>query len=146
MNKGLISIFILITLFLASCSTEPQPINYGKDQCNFCKMNVVDKLHSAQYVTKKGKQFKFDAVECMVNIINKEKNQQDLSTLLVADYANPGKMTDALTATYLISKKIKSPMGANLSAFSQKNDAEKTQKEFGGNLFTWKELRTNFSK
>ena len=45
---------VLILLVSISCKIEPQKIEYGKDQCNYCKMNVVDKTHSAQYVTKKG--------------------------------------------------------------------------------------------
>ena len=63
---------ILLSFFMVSCKIEPQPIEYGKDQCNFCVMNIVDQNHSAQYVTKKGKQFKFDAIECMVNEVNEK--------------------------------------------------------------------------
>ncbi len=145
-NTIKVILFLFAVITFSACSTEPEAINYGKDQCNFCKMNVVDKMHAAQYVTKKGKQFKFDAIECMVNIINKEKNQDDIATLLVADYSHPGSMVDALSATYLISEKIKSPMGANLSGFASKELAQKTQEEFGGELYSWQELITKFSK
>ena len=67
-----------ILLLTISCKVEPEAIEYGKDQCSFCEMNIVDKTHAAQYVTKKGKQFKFDAIECMVNDLN-EKNEEDIS-------------------------------------------------------------------
>ncbi len=132
--------FFLVILTIASCSTEAEPIHYGNDQCNFCKMNVVDKAHSAQYVTKKGKQFKYDAIECMVNEINKLGNEKDLAVLLIADYGNPGTMVDAQKATYLISKGIKSPMGAFLSGFSDKSKAEENKSKFGGQLFDWNSL------
>ncbi len=135
-----IGVFFLLIL-LNSCSTAPEPIYYGKDQCNFCKMNIVDKQHAAQYVTKKGKQFKFDAVECLVNEINKKDNESDLAIILVADYGNPGQMTDAKSATYLISKNIKSPMGAFLSAFSDRQVAEKTKAEMKGTLYNWDALK-----
>ncbi len=134
----------IILFFIISCKVEPQKIEYGKDQCSYCKMNIVDKTHSAQYVTKKGKQFKFDAIECMVNDIS-DKNSNDIAHFLVADYGNPGTMIDALNSTYLISKAIKSPMGANLSAFSTKNNALELQKEFGGQIFTWELLRKKLS-
>jgi len=130
----------LLLFFTVACKVEPQKIEYGKDQCSFCKMNVVDKTHSAQYVTKKGKQFKFDAIECMVNEIN-EKDVNDIAIFLVADYGNPGEMVDALTSTYLISKAIKSPMGANLSALSSKNRAIELQTKFEGEIFTWESLK-----
>ena len=134
----ILSAFLL--LFTVACKVEPQKIEYGKDQCNFCKMNVVDKTHSAQYVTKKGKQFKFDAIECMVNDIS-EKDVNDIAIFLVADYGNPGEMVDALTATYLISKAIKSPMGANLSGLSSKEKAMELQTKFEGEIFTWESLK-----
>ena len=135
---------VIILLLAISCKVEPQPIEYGKDQCSFCKMNVVDKTHAAQYVTSKGKQFKFDAIECMVNDLN-EKYEDDIAILLVANYGNPGEMIDAITATFLISKEIKSPMGANLSAFSSKNKAEELQQKHGGSIYSWGTLKQKFS-
>lgn len=142
MKSNILKPFIGLVILLVSisCKVEPQAIEYGKDQCSYCKMNVVDKTHSAQYVTKKGKQFKFDAIECMVNDIS-EKNIDDIAIFLVADYGNPGEMIDALTSTYLISKAIKSPMGANLSGLSSKDKAVELQTKFEGDIFTWELLR-----
>ncbi len=129
-----------ILLLTISCKVEPQAIVYGKDQCNFCVMNIVSKTHAAQYVTKKGKQFKFDAIECMVNDVN-TKTEEGIAILLVADYGNPGEMIVAKTATYLISKEIKSPMGANLSAFSSERKAEELLQKYGGETHTWETLK-----
>ena len=96
----------LIVLFVSiSCKVEPKPIEYGQDQCNYCEMNIVDKTHAAQYVTKKGKQFKFDSIECMVNDLQ-EKDEEELAFILIADYGDPGKMIGAKTAFYLISELI----------------------------------------
>lgn len=134
----LIGVFACSLLF--ACSVEPQSINYGQDQCHFCKMTIVDKQHSAQYVTNKGKQFKFDAIECLVNQLGSVKEDQ-LAHILVANYEEPGAMIDARNSHYIICKKIKSPMGANLSAFSSKESAEKTISQFGGNLFNWTEIQ-----
>ena len=140
--KPLTGVFIL--LLTISCKVEPQSIEYGKDQCSFCKMNVVDKTHASQYVTSKGKQFKFDAIECMMNDLN-EKNEADIAILLVANYGNPGGMIDATTAIFLISIEIKSPMGANLSAFSSSNKAEELQQKHGGTIYSWETLKQKFS-
>jgi len=136
---------VVILTLVISCKIEPQAIEYGKDQCSFCKMNVVDKTHAAQYVTNKGKQFKFDAIECMVNYIS-EKNEEDIALLLVANYGNPGEMIDVKIATFLISKEIKSPMGANLSAFLLKNEAEELRQKHGGQTYTWNTLKQKFSE
>ena len=131
---------VVILLLTISCKVEPQAIDYGKDQCSFCVMNIVDKTHAAQYVTKKGKQFKFDAIECMVNDVS-EKNEDELAILLVANYGNPGEMIPAKTATYLISAEIKSPMGANLSSFSTLEKAQELQQKHSGEIYTWETLK-----
>ncbi|NLP57679.1 nitrous oxide reductase accessory protein NosL [Lutibacter sp. B1] len=135
---------IIILLLTISCKVEPQPIEFGKDQCSFCVMNIVDKTHAAQYVTKKGKQFKFDAIECLVNDLS-EKNEDELAIILVSDYGNPGNMIEAKTATYLISIEIKSPMGANLSALSTLEKAKELQQKHTGELYTWETLKERLS-
>jgi len=143
-------VFIIILIFslsmLTGCKVEPKKINYGKDHCYHCDMTVVDKKHVSQYVTKKGKAYMFDAIECLVMKIDQEKNEDLLAFILVADYTNIGVLVDAKTATYLISKKIKSPMGANLSAFSSKKTAQKILKENGGKLYTWSSIKEKFSE
>lgn len=141
----LISVVVLV--FLTSCSVEPSPIVYGDDQCDFCKMGVVDKSHSAQYVTSKGKQFKFDAIECLIREINDpEINESELAFVLVADYSNPGKMIPAGGATYMVCKAVKSPMGANLSAFSNAEDAKAIVAEKGGEVFDWEGIKSHIVK
>jgi len=146
MNFNFSKIFVgfLFLLLTFSCKVAPETIDYGKDQCSFCVMNIVDKTHAAQYVTKKGKQFKFDAIECLVNDLG-EKNENDLAIILVADYGNPGEMIYAKTATYLISPEIKSPMGANLSAVSTLEKATELQQKHSGEIYTWKTLKERLS-
>lgn len=135
---------LALLLLTISCSVAPEAIAYGKDQCSFCVMNIVDKTHSAQYVTKKGKQFKFDAIECLVNDLNKQ-NEEEMAFILVADFQNPGVMIDAQTASYLISPAIKSPMGVNLSALSSKEKAEALEQNHPGEIYTWETLKTRLS-
>lgn len=145
-NKFSIIVFVLsVIITFSSCKVAPKEIKYGTDHCLFCDMTVVDQSHSAEYVTKKGKAFMFDSVECLVMKINKDGNEEDLAFILVADYEKPGVLVDAKTATFLISKKIKSPMGANLSAFLSKETAETYLKNKGGKLYTWNELKIKFA-
>ena len=140
-------VFVFVWSALASCSISPEPISYGKDQCDFCRMGVVDKAHSAQYVTKKGKQFKFDAIECLIREISDPSiSTNDFAHVLVADYSNPGNLINASTATYIVCKKIKSPMGAYLSAFSDKEEAQKTIAKSGGDLYDWSGIQLKLQK
>ncbi len=128
---------------LNTCSIEPEAINYGKDACAFCQMNIVDNQHAAQVVTQKGKVYKYDAIECMMRDI-KKKDENTISLYVITDYYAPGEFTDAKRATYLISENIPSPMGANLSGFSKKEKASEIQKAKDGTLYSWEELKTKF--
>lgn len=143
--KNKIILFVLIAASFYSCTVEPKPIAYGDDHCHFCDMTVVDKTHASQYTTLKGKSYSFDAVECLVRKLNQDDNEAKMAFIQVSDYANPGNLTAAKTATYLVSKKIKSPMGANLSAFSDSETAKKAQSMHGGKIFTWQQIKEKFN-
>ncbi len=136
-------IFLIMLLFLASCAIEPQPIDYGKDACHYCKMNIVDSQHAAQFVTEKGKCYKFDAIECMLNQM-KDFDEAPIALFLVSDYAKPGVLTDATNATYLISDAIPSPMGGFLTAFETQEKAVLTQEEANGLLLGWDKLKAKY--
>ncbi len=138
-------IFIGLLFTFMSCKIAPQKINYGQDHCTFCDMTVVDKTHASEYVTKKGKSYIFDAIECMVQKINQEHNEENLAYILVANYQKPGTLIDAKSAAFLITPKIKSPMGANLSAFKSLENAKKIQSELGGKIYNWQQLKEKFS-
>ena len=133
---------MIIVLYI-SCSIDSEPINYGKDACHYCKMNIVDRQHAAEIVTLKGRAFKVDAIECMMRDI-KDRNENEIALFLMTDYATPGKLVNATKSTYLISKSIPSPMGANLSGFENREDAVKTQENKSGDLYSWDELKNMF--
>ena len=135
--------FTIILTFLA-CSPEPRPIAFGVEQCHYCKMGIVDRLHAAQAVTAKGKIYSFDAIECMVHFLQENQNEKDMAHLVVADYGTQGKWLVAPEAQYLICKEIPSPMGAYLSAFNNENTALQTCKD--GQLLNWHEMKNKTQK
>lgn len=132
-------------LALVSCNVSPKAIDYGNDGCHYCQMTIVDKLHAAEIVTKKGKAYKFDATECMINFLD-EFDTSEIKMYLSTNYAKPEVLIDATQATFLISKNIPSPMGAFLSAFKNAAEAEKMKAEKGGDLFTWEALLARFNE
>jgi len=143
MKKQFVLLFLPV-LFLLACNISPQPINYGVDACHYCTMTIVDHQHAAQIVTDKGKAYKFDAIECMLNYL-KENDDINPELYLVNDFMNPGQLIDATKATYLISKNISSPMGEYLSAFQTKEAADKTKMKYEGKLYTWQEILDHFN-
>ena len=135
-------LILTVIVLLNSCTVSPKAIEYGNDGCHFCKMTIVDKLHAAEVVTKKGKVYKFDATECMVNFLN-EFDASEIKLYLTNNYNEPETLIDATKATFLISESIPSPMGAYLSAFDSKEAADRVKSEKGGILYSWNELLTH---
>ncbi len=144
MKSKLVLIVLPLLALLAACTVEPKPIEYGSDACAFCQMTIVDHQHAAEMVTKKGKAYKYDAIECMVRDLNRNHDISEAALLLITDFAKAGDLVDAKKATYLISENIPSPMGANLSGFKEKNEAERVKNQEGGDLFTWEQLLERF--
>ncbi|MDP6908023.1 MAG: nitrous oxide reductase accessory protein NosL, partial [Flavobacteriales bacterium] len=134
------SIAIACMLILSGCTVEPEPINFGTDACNYCKMNIVDSQHAAEFVTKKGKIYKFDAIECMMNQM-KDFESDEIALFMVSDYTMPGELTDAVTATYLRTESIPSPMGGFLTGFRNVEEAEKILSNAEGEQFDWNQLK-----
>ncbi len=139
----MIRLFLLsiISVLFVSCEISPQKIEYGSDACHYCDMTIVDKQHASQLVSAKGKAFKYDAIECMVHSLQEDMTETDIALYLVTDFDKPGELIDARPATYLVSEKIQSPMGANLSAFENRDAAGKTKDEFSGTLYSWDEIQ-----
>lgn len=143
--KGNMVISILILIQAGSCRTGPEPIAYGSDACNFCRMTIVDQQHGAELVTAKGKVYKFDAVECMLNYLGGE-DEPAVGQLLVNTYTRPGQLMEASRASYLVSEGIPSPMGANLTAFESNAEAAKAQEEHGGDVYSWNIIRNRYKE
>ena len=135
-------VFLLLSMALlaVACSPKAEPIDYGKEECSFCKMTIVSPQFASEVVTQKSKAFKYDAIECMLQAPQEDK----IALHLVCDYLHENTLIDATKATYLISKEIQSPMGAHLAAFASKDEAQKVQAEKGGDLYDWAGIQAKF--
>ncbi len=130
----------LLPLFLFSCRGEkPEPIKLGEDVCEYCKMVIADGKFAAEVITKKGKVYKFDAIECMVGYFN--ENEEEIKMAYVANFLNPEEFIPAEKAVYLKSPDIRSPMGMNLSAYKGEEEAKKVLEGKQGELLRWESLR-----
>lgn len=142
-KQALVCIFGIV--IFSGCSVEPEAINYGQDACHYCKMSIVDQHYGAEIVNNKGKVYKFDAVECMLNHLHSDPMASDeVEFLLVTPYDTPGKLTDAKLSMYLHSEEMPSPMGMNLTAFSDQHTAKEYAQETNGQVYNWKSLNKNF--
>lgn len=135
---------LTVVLFF-SCTNDPEPLRYGKDACHLCKMTLMDKKFGGELVTEKGKVYKFDDVNCMVNFINSGYlNDESLAHKLIIDYSQPEKLIPAEEAFYLKSDQIRSPMASEVAAFATQKAMEKSKSKLNGIYLAWAELMTQF--
>lgn len=136
---------VMSVLFLASCTVEPEPLQYGQDACHTCKMTLMDRKFGAELVTTKGKVYKFDDVNCMLTFYHSgELEHRDFAYKLVTDFSHPAKLIEAADAFYLKSPAIKSPMASQIAAFQEKASMDEVKKEAKGIYLVWGELVTQF--
>jgi len=137
--KQLRKIFIIAVLFILGCSNSPEPISYGQDNCEHCKMLITDVKYGAELVSDKGKVYKFDSIECLIGF-EKKMNNQESNNLFVIDFSTTGKLIDAKKAYYVSNDKFHSPMGLNVLAVSDKKEADKILGSYGGELLNWEKV------
>ena len=138
-------VLILSAFLIISCAVEPEPIAYGKDACHHCKMTLVDKKFGGELVTKKGKVYKFDDINCLMTFYHSnEISTEDYSYKLVVDYAQPGKLIEANNAFYLKSDTIQTPMASHVAAFEDEGTMKSTKSQLKGVYLVWGELVTQF--
>ena len=135
----------IIMLVFISCEVKHQPIIYGSDACEYCQMTIVDRQYASQLVNENGKAYNFDAIECMINY-SEENKDKDYQLYLTNNFENQGTLIDAKTATYLISPNISSPMGANLSAFISEKAAQQAKEKYDGELYNWNSINKKIIK
>ena len=137
-KKYFYAIFLLSSFFVVGCGSNPEPINYGHDECDFCRMLITDNRYGAELITDKGKVFKFDEAGCMIEYaIVKNFIGDESQKFLVTDFAAPESFINAPNAFYVKNDNFRSPMGLNLSAFDSEISRQKFVSESGGSLLNW---------
>jgi len=132
---------LLLLVFLSSCSTKPEPIKVGTDNCYFCKMTITDARFGAELVTKKGKLYKFDDMHCILSFLQaKAVEENDISGIYLTDFSNGNQLVKATEALLLQSEELRSPMNGNVAAFSSNDSMKKIMEKYKGTQTTWSQL------
>jgi copper chaperone NosL len=125
-----------ITFLLMGCNPKAEKINLGKDQCAECKMTIVDPKFGAEILTKKGKAYKFDDTHCIAAFL--ERRGVELSNIyhvFFVDYNGNNELVDVDSAEFVVSSRLKSPMGG-AAAFRNLAEAKKKSAEIEGSRVT----------
>lgn len=124
-------------LLLSSCQSGPEALNYGQDDCDYCGMKMVENKYGAEIITEKGKVYKFDDLNCMLDYKSENMGEEKVSQFLVIDFSSPGKLIDATSAYFLKSDTLRSPMGANAAAFEKSDSLERYLSLLQGEKINW---------
>jgi copper chaperone NosL len=104
-------------------------------------MSIVDKKFGCELVTDKSKIYKFDAIECLVNFVNKEGlSREKMSLLLTNTLDKPEQLIPVDQCLFVHSRKMPSPMGMYLNPVHNHEMAKEISKRNEGKLLTWDEL------
>ncbi|MEO6732688.1 MAG: nitrous oxide reductase accessory protein NosL [Ferruginibacter sp.] len=144
MQLNSISILIigLLSFSLTGCSTGPQPIRIGMDNCDYCKMTISDNRFGAEIVTKKSKIYKFDDEHCVIAFLHSKKiNREQIAGIYFIDFSAPHQLIPAEEAHFLQSPGLKSPMGGNIAAFSNEDSLVKLLPTIYGNKISWEDMQ-----
>jgi copper chaperone NosL len=133
----------LLALALAACEAKPAPIAYGHDECAYCRMTITDPRFGAELVTRRGRVYKFDSIECLAGFVaSGQVPAGDVHSLWVTDFAHPPQLIPAREARYLRSIGLRSPMGLNLAGFARASDLENARTRYGGAASGWDRILT----
>ena len=118
--KAVAAMLMGLLLVMPGCGIKnPAPINFGQEECAYCKMYISDSKFGSAMMTSKGKQFNFDSIECLAAFcLTAGPSINDKSSFWVSIADNPGHLQPIMAATIIHSPEIKSPMGVGLIAYS----------------------------
>jgi copper chaperone NosL len=132
---------LVISLIIASCSPKTEPFKYGKDNCYFCKMGIIDPKFGGEVVTKKSKVYKFDDVICMARFLQSGTlKEEEIAKKVIINFEKENDFLDVSKAIFWVSPELRSPMGSNAAAFSTQQAAANMKGDKEGQLATWDEL------
>jgi copper chaperone NosL len=130
-----------LVVVVAACEPKPEPIRYGEDNGAYCMMTITDQRFGAELVTKKGKVYKFDSIECLAGfLLDGQVASGEIHSLWVTDFAHPSTLIRAEDALYLHGENIRSPMGMNLAAFADRAGLDAVRERTGGEVLGWDEV------
>jgi copper chaperone NosL len=127
-NRKKISSAVLATapilLLFISCTGDFKQINYGNDECDNCKMTIIDKKFAVEILSVKGKAFKFDELICAQQFVNDGKiSGKQIQDIYVNNFNKPGEFIKLYESFVATSETLKSPMGGKMATFATEEEA-----------------------
>ena len=140
-NRYVTALLFPVIMMMQGCSTDPQPIVFGKDPCHFCKMIISERSFGAELVTAKGKVYKFDDTHCIISFLKSGTlKETDKPEVYLVDYAQNEKLIPASKAFLLQGDAIRGPMAGTIAAFETASSMQEFQKTWNAQQVKWNDI------
>ena len=139
-GRRLLGMTALLVTIVACSGGRPEPIEFtlNEENCSFCRMAVSQREFAAQVVTVTGSFDAFDDIGCLRDWV-KEQKPSETAGIFVVDYEK-GQWIDARTASYVLSRKLPTPMSSGLAAYQEQTSAENAAAGLAGEVLQWEEI------
>jgi copper chaperone NosL len=142
--------YLLIVLLVTACapkSNEPQPpeIIIGQTLCDSCGMIISEAKFAAATIMLNGEPHKFDDISEMIKYHMMDHPEAQVKVWFVHDYPSKEWMRGE-TAFFVLSPKLKTPMGGGVAAFRDQAAAKKFAIDLEGKVYNFDELRVELHR
>jgi len=132
-NKQNAAMLFIPLLLLTSCTSGPEPITIGKDNCSYCKMTISDPRFGAEIVTSTGKTYKFDDIKCAELFLGSLPNEQKKDVAIyLTDFCGSHSLIASGKSYLLKSAELKCPMDGQIIAFKNQDSMNTILKAYHG--------------
>ena len=139
---------VLIGLLLAACQPDARPVRIG-EECAHCRMQVMAPQYAAEMITKKGRQYVFDDVSCLVRFLQEDSAKAgQAAQLLVADYQAPAHWVPVAQASFVQSDQLRTPMNGQTVALATDAAARALSQQFSpaGTIMAWPQVQRELAR
>jgi copper chaperone NosL len=144
-NHSAVAAIFLFAFSLFSCSSGPEPLNYGRDECQHCRMTLMDEKFGAEVINKNGKAYKFDDVGCLLQFVKAGNVKEEaMSEIYVVDFGKTKELLPLEKAQFLFGEGIKAPMGSKIAAFDKDRNISQEMAQLNAEPLAWKQIRSKY--
>jgi len=133
---------VAAAVVLAACgSPRPVEIAFGSAVCEHCHMTISEPRFAAQLVTTRHRTRVFDDPGCLAAFVASGDVPPDqIHSLWVSDYLEPGTMLPAGSALFVRSDSLRTPMNSHVVAVGHRREADSLAIAVSGVILTWAEV------
>lgn len=114
----------IAVLIVTACTKGPEPIRWGTDMCDQCRMILSDKRFGAELVAQRV--YKFDGIDELSRF--QALHAGMAGSAYVTD-GETGNLVPAQQAVFIASPDLHAPMGGRVMSFAQRQEAQQFVRE-----------------